>query len=747
MDDNFASLTNADFQSVFESAPDPYLVLNPQFVIVAVSRAYTSATMTQRADIVGRSIFEVFPDNPDDPSADGVSNLLASLQRVARTLRPDAMPLQKYDIPNPQAEGGGFAQRYWRPLNTPVTGPDGGLRFIIHRVEDVTEFVRLQREGISPRQLDTALREQAERMETEVVTRSLEVAANSAQLRQANEDLARLNAEANVKLRQLEASFRATFEQAAVGIAHVAPDGHWLRVNQKLCDIVGYPREALLKLTYQDLTWPEDLEPDNPLASEVLAGTRQTFTVEKRYIHKAGHLLWISATVSLVRDDAGQPAYFIAVVQDIQQRKEAELALEEEREVFRNLTDIASDYFWELDAQFRFKAVSPAIVRSGLDMAGYIGKRRWELPSFGISDETWQAHRATLEAHQPFRNLELGVLNIDGEARWFLVSGDPVFSRNGEFRGYRGTTRDITERKLNMERLRQQAMVFNCTEEGVVITDPCGGLIEANPAFERISEYSLSEMRGHNMRFIQSGLQDAAFYQEMWKSIGETGNWQGEIWNRRQSGDTYLVWLSISAVHDDTGKVSNYVGIFIDINRMKHPKSELERLAHHDPLTNLPNRGHLLERLEHALKSAKRRGVKGAVLFIDLDRFKPVNDTLGHQAGDELLTAVAARLTARLRNADTLARIGGDEFVIVLEDIPGADGVTAVADEVIRQLETPFVLAGGHEARIGGSIGIALFPDDGETPARLLERADQALYEAKAAGRGVHRRCRTPPGG
>ena len=733
MDGHPTSGTNTNFRALFNGAPDCYLVVDPQFVVVGMSDACADAIPAPRSAIVGRNVFAAFPDIPAS-AEQWLRALRASLRRVSQTLKPHTMPLERYE-----ARGDGVKVRFRRCRNVPILGPDGHLDYIIHRIEDVTASVRLKQQGSGRKRLNRTLRAAAARMEAEVAARAHQASEASAQLKHANEELARLNVEANVKLRRLEESFRATFEQAAVGIAHVAPNGRWLRVNRKLCDIVGYPREDLLRLSFQEISWPEDLDANLALAGEVLAGTRETFSIEKRYIHRAGHLLWVNATISLVRDEAGNPDYFIAVVEDIQKRKEAELALEDEREVFRNLTNIASDHFWELDEHFRFKTVSKSIVHSGLDLADYIGKACWDLPFISLSEETRRTLEATAKAHRPFRSVELGLLDRQGETCWLVVSGDPVFARNGEFSGYRGTTRDISERKRTEVRLRQQAMVFNCTEEGVVITDPQGCVIDANPAFERITENSLAEIRGQNMRFVQSGRQDRSFYREMWQSIQETGNWQGEIWNRRKSGDTYLAWLSISSVYDEAGRISNYVGVFIDLNRMKHPKSELERLALHDALTSLPNRVQLLDRLEHAVKGAKRRNGSGAVLFIDLDRFKPVNDTLGHRAGDELLMAVAARLKERLREADTLARLGGDEFVIVLEDIPNAEGVRSVAEEVILQLETPFVLEDGHEVRIGGSIGIALFPQDGETPARLLERADRALYEAKASGRGAYR--------
>lgn len=295
------------------------------------------------------------------------------------------------------------------------------------------------------------------------------------------------------------------------------------------------------------------------------------------------------------------------------------------------------------------------------------------------------------------------------------------------------------ELHLAMGRMRQQAMIFTITQEGVVITDPLGYIVDANPSFERITEYSRDEIIGKHIRIIKSEKHDTAFYQNMWRTILETGSWQGEIWNRRKSGEIYLDWIGISGVRDEAGKIINYVGTSVDISHMAHAQTELERLAHHDGLTDLPNRLMLVSRLEKAIERAKRYRRMGALLFIDLDHFKEVNDTLGHKAGDELLQLVSNRLKERLRETDTLARLGGDEFVLVLEEVAHSGSAALVAEQVIRQLQTPFPLSMGAEARIGGSVGIALFLDDGDHPDRLLERADQALYHAKIGGRGLYR--------
>jgi len=225
----------------------------------------------------------------------------------------------------------------------------------------------------------------------------------------------------------------------------------------------------------------------------------------------------------------------------------------------------------------------------------------------------------------------------------------------------------------------------------------------------------------------------------MWDGITRGGAWQGEIWDRRKNGECFPVWLSITAVCSDEGGVTHYVATHTDITLRKAAEDDIKQLAFYDPLTGLPNRRLLQDRLHQAMSQAKRERGRLALLFLDLDKFKPVNDAFGHQTGDELLQAVAQRLQACVRESDTVARLGGDEFVAVLEDVKGPESAAKVAREFVRLLNQPFVVAAGQEARIGASVGIAMFPTDGDSTEILLQHADAALYRAKAAGRNTYR--------
>lgn len=293
---------------------------------------------------------------------------------------------------------------------------------------------------------------------------------------------------------------------------------------------------------------------------------------------------------------------------------------------------------------------------------------------------------------------------------------------------------DITERKRLEDHMRLAATVFENTGEGLFVTDAHQRIIHVNPAFTEITGYQPADVVGKTPRVLSSGRHGSEFYQHMWQAIAETGKWQGEIWDRRASGEMFASWVNIAAVRGDGGAVSNYVAVFSDITSRKQIEERLSYQANHDPLTHLPNRTLFHERLNRALARAHRNQTMVALLFIDLDRFKQVNDTMGHLAGDQLLQVVSERLSNCIRQGDTVARLAGDEFTIVLEDIVDPRDAAGVAHKVLRVLSDPFDLTGG-EARISASIGVALYPVDAGDSQGLIKLADAAMYGAKNTGR------------
>ncbi|MFO1345490.1 MAG: EAL domain-containing protein [Rhodocyclaceae bacterium] len=291
----------------------------------------------------------------------------------------------------------------------------------------------------------------------------------------------------------------------------------------------------------------------------------------------------------------------------------------------------------------------------------------------------------------------------------------------------------LQERSL--AQLRLSAQVFAESGEAIAVTDVRGGFVSVNRAFTEVTGYTFDEVRGKNPRILQSGRHDSAFYTAMWKHLAETGSWQGEVWNRRKSGEIYPEWLNISSVRNPAGEITHYVAIFSDITERKAAHARIEYLAHHDPLTGLPNRSLLRERLENEISRAKRAERKLAVLFLDLDRFKTVNDSLGHAVGDRLLREVAQRLRSSLRESDIVCRQGGDEFIVVLPDLKSDTDAAHAARQIIDALRQP-VDTGGQMIHTSTSIGIAVFPEDGHTTSALLKAADMAMYHAKERERG-----------
>jgi len=296
---------------------------------------------------------------------------------------------------------------------------------------------------------------------------------------------------------------------------------------------------------------------------------------------------------------------------------------------------------------------------------------------------------------------------------------------------------DLQENLAAQEGLRLAASVFRDAQEGIMITKPDGQIVEVNGAFSHITGYGREEVLGANPRLLKSGHHDPAFYARMWQQLNEEGTWSGEVVNRARDGATLEFFETISAVKDDNGSVSHYVALLTDISQLKQQQHQLERLAHFDALTGLPNRILLARRLEDAMAVALERGHRIAIGYLDLDGFKEVNDSLGHAAGDRLLQVLAARMAAALRPQDLLARLGGDEFVLVLEEIPSSGESLPILDQLLSTLEEP-VEWNGVPMRVTASIGVTIFPQEGPQglgPDQLLRHADQAMYNAKRLGR------------
>lgn len=331
----------------------------------------------------------------------------------------------------------------------------------------------------------------------------------------------------------------------------------------------------------------------------------------------------------------------------------------------------------------------------------------------------------------------------EGEARLRRKSGEHFAAhlslsrlqdQKGNFSGMICYALDISERKKTEEWMRLAAKFLDNTTEALLVTDAAGTIIEVNTAFEEMAGFSRQEVLGQNPRILKSDRHDKAFYDKMWDQLRTKGHWQGEIWDRRKNGEIYPKWLSISAVNDERGNLTHYVAISADISDVKQNQERLEYLAHYDQLTGLPNRLLFNDRLQQAIRQASRDQQQVAVIVLDLDRFKEVNDSLGHSAGDALLVKVAALLNSNIRASDTVCRMGGDEFIIMMPAAGEADTVIDIVQKLINAFSQPFLI-NGNTVYITPSIGISMYPQDSQTQETLIKNADTAMYHAKREGR------------
>jgi diguanylate cyclase (GGDEF)-like protein/PAS domain S-box-containing protein len=331
---------------------------------------------------------------------------------------------------------------------------------------------------------------------------------------------------------------------------------------------------------------------------------------------------------------------------------------------------------------------------------------------------------------------EVRVFGGDGVCRWYALHFRFVPGIERGSAKICGATADIDADKRTKEQLRLLAEVFEHSGEAILVTDTQNRIVSVNESFARLTGYSQSEVLGQNPRMLSAGRASRQEYEEMWSAIQRHGIWQGEIWDKRKDGSCYPKWLTISTLHDEQNRVTNYIGSFTDISDRKDAERQILHLAHHDTLTGLANRFSLHQRLEQALVLARRDNRGLVVLFIDLDRFKAINDSLGHPMGDRLLIEVGQRLRITVRESDVVARFGGDEFVVVITDVAedNVGQISSLAGKILRRLSRAYSIA-GRELHSTPSIGISVFPNDGSDVDALLKNADMAMYHAKSLGR------------
>jgi diguanylate cyclase (GGDEF)-like protein/PAS domain S-box-containing protein len=416
---------------------------------------------------------------------------------------------------------------------------------------------------------------------------------------------------------------------------------------------------------------------------------------------------------------------------EVEQRKQAQLELQQSSETVSALFNATTDVAYLVDTHGAILAVNKSFVfRYGGDPKALVGRRLQRVLPPELVARLTPKFLKVIRTGQSVRF----ELNFGG-----IISDDtfsPVVGSDGSVESVAVFSRDVTGRKHAEQKLSLAGKIIQSSNEGILVTDALGAIVDVNEAFCRLTGYSREEVIGQSTQMLQSDRHPAEFYQYMAAVLKNTGQWTGEVWGRRKNGEVYPKLLSMSAVRNRADKVTHYVGIITDITHIKRTEERLHRMAHFDPLTQLPNRVLFRSRLQQALVDSGRHKRTVALMLLDLDRFKHINDSLGHKAGDDLLDAVAKRLTGVVRKSDTVARLAGDEFTIILPEVSGAKAVASVARKIIDLFSAPFAI-GGREVFVTASVGITLYPADGSQVDRLLRNADMALYGAKEQGKNT----------
>ena len=454
---------------------------------------------------------------------------------------------------------------------------------------------------------------------------------------------------------------------------------------------------------------------------------------------------WVARPASLLTDFPVQAALataglvllsllVAALVRANRQRSQSLEMAEEQRALLASLFDANPDPTFFKDEHGRFVMVNRACAELiGREANEIIGATDHALFPAAVADDYRNNDREVMRLGKSLRMREL-VDQPDGTQAMYDTVKTPVRTADGKLTGLVGLARQTIAEHRNSDRLLLAAQVFENAAEGIMITTARGVIEMVNPAFSRITGYSPAEAIGQTPTLLRSGRHPRAFYERMWETVMRDGEWQGEVWNRRKSGEVYPEWLNISTVRDDDGTVQHYIGFFFDITDVKVSEAQLEHMAHHDALTGLPNRSLLNDRIDTALRRAKRDHHQLALIFLDLDHFKNINDSFGHPVGDEVLKQVGARLLECVRDEDTVARLGGDEFIVLMDDLHETAEAEQAAQRVLACLN-PSINIDHQEFFVSASLGISVFPQDGETVEALIRNADTAMYQAKHLGR------------
>jgi diguanylate cyclase (GGDEF)-like protein/hemerythrin-like metal-binding protein/PAS domain S-box-containing protein len=579
------------------------------------------------------------------------------------------------------------------------------------------------------------------------------------------------------RLRASEERYRAVVETQPDPICRFTPARTLTFLNSAFSRFPGNESDEPIGADYLRFVSDEDRDRVSQSLAEIDSGN-PSVTIEHRLVGGDGRIRWHQCTYQAFFDERGLPEEIQVVARDVTERRKEEDSVKKARdELGRNVLKRTADLsranqrlLREIEerrqAQEKLRtakeryALATAAGNTGVwdwnpvsdeiyadpILRRILGYEDHEMPSRSegwielVHSEDRPYFRSemerVLEGASTRFDTEIRMILKDGAVKWFIVRGTVIRDEEGRPVRMIGTQTDVTDRKHAEERLDLAAKIIEGSNEAICVTDTGANIIGVNDAFCKLAGYERHEVLGKNPRVLKSGRHDDRFYEEMWRTILSEGEWRGEIWDRRKNGEIYPKLLSISAVRNHRHEITHYVGFSSDLSKIKQTEERLERLAHFDPLTGLANRFLFRDRMRREIEDARGKGLRVGLMVLDLDRFKDVNDTLGHPAGDALLTAVAERLRECVGESETVSRIGGDEFSIVLPGMGDVGEPPRVGRRILETLARPFDLA-GREAHVSCSIGISLYPDDGDNVDKLLQHADTALYRAKERGKNT----------
>lgn len=585
---------------------------------------------------------------------------------------------------------------------------------------------------------------------------------------------------------ETEPGFGSVLRGLGIAVAVTDREFRYFQINPKWSELFGYSSHESGEMSILEITGPDDAMSLQVQLQEIISGNSPFLKIEKRLIRKDRTIFWGHIVLTPWKRVSGEIDGVIGTVQNISEKKTLEDELLSLKKLYTGSIQVHQLLLRRPDLSFLFREVS----RIGVTHGGFVAA--WIIL---IEPETRELVKVAISTSNPLLEELLGRVELSvnpedpsgigsvGESirtgkpsciNDFLSNPRTVFWRE---RAIRANVRSVASFPLHKrdevvgalvvlsdregyfqgeivsllsemaeslsfgmedsnreEQLSIAATVFNEALEGIVIMDPTGKILMVNPVFVQITGYLPEEVMGRSPKILCSGRYERVFYDQLWESLQQSGSWQGEFWNRRTNGAEYLQHLSIVGARKADGELSHYIGFLTDITSRREEENRIRKLAYHDPLTGLPNRTLFHDRLEQAIRIARRSGNHVGLCYMDLDRFKPINDHFGHQAGDDLLREVSDRLGKILRESDTVCRVGGDEFVLLFPELPGPESLLHLGRMVVEEVDRPFEWQGSILS-VSASVGLALFPEDGEDVLSLLFRADRAMYQAKNSGK------------